>query len=196
MRFGPSLVRWPVCVALAALFSTSPVESIDPECAAPGVTNELTVNSSSGAATLHTLLGSCEGGVFDVSWHGRVSTDKTFTVVNGTSLNITGVLGPSNSTPSSSDESDADDSAGTSAIEGHPFDPLFNVYYGGTVTLHSLVLDGNDMERSSMYGGAIYAYTDHDETSETSELLSPATVNIIDCTFLNHTVSDYGKQAC
>ncbi|CAN0299067.1 unnamed protein product, partial [Scytosiphon promiscuus] len=197
MRAGScSPVRWAVLAAGASCFFTASwVESVDTECAATGVTNELAVNSSSDAATLRTLLYSCEGGLFDVTWHGRVAVDDTFTVVNGTSLNITGVVGVSSSSSQlSSDESHADGSTDvTAVIEGSPFGNLFDVYYEGTLTLDNLVLEASDMSSSSRNGGAIYAYTFHDETSETFEPLSPAAVNIIDCTFRNYTVeTGYG----
>ncbi|CAM9905273.1 unnamed protein product [Scytosiphon promiscuus] len=191
-----SPARWAVLAAGAScFFAASWVESVDTECAATGVTNELAVNSSSDVAALRSLLYSCEGGLFDVTWHGRVAVDFTFTVVNGTSLNITGVMaGSSSSSQLSSDESHADGTTGiTAVIEGSTFGNLFDVYSDGTLTLDNLFLEASDMSSSSRNGGAIYAYTFHDETSETFEPLSPAAVNIIDCTFWNYTVaSGYG----
>ncbi|CAN0098185.1 unnamed protein product, partial [Scytosiphon promiscuus] len=193
MRSGSSSpARWAVLAAGAScFFNASWVESVDTECAATGVTNELVVNSSSDAAALRTLLYSFEGGLFDVTWHGRVAVDNTFTVFNGTSLNITGVMaGSSSSSQLSSDESHADDTTGiTAVIEGFPFGNLFDVYFGGTLTLDNLVLEASDLISPTHDGGAIHAYTFHDETSETFEPLSPAAVNITDCTFRNYKVA-------
>lgn len=133
--------------------------------------------------------------MFDVTWHGRVAVDNMFTVVNGTSVSITGVAGSLGSSQLSSDERYADDSTGTAAIEGSPFKPLFSVSFGATLTLDNLVLQAYDMRGSMRYGGAIYARTFHNKTSETFDGLSLATVNIIDCTFRNYTVSARGKLA-
>lgn len=174
--------------------TTSLVESADPECAAPGVVNELAVNSSSDAAALKTLLDSCDGGMFDVSWHGRVAVDDTFYVGFGTSLNITGVAGSSSSSQPSSDGSYADDPTRAAAIEGSPSNALLNVYQEGTLALDNLDLAAYDMtHKFRSVGGAIYAYTYTNETSESVAPPSPATVNIIDCTFRNYTVDFEGK---
>lgn len=197
MMFG-SPVRWAVGLAAlgASLFTTPRAQTADAECAAPGVTNELTVISSSDAAALKTLLDSCEGGLFDVTWHGRVAVDDAFTVVNGTSLNITGVDGSSSSsqTISRSEGYADDDSSRTAAIEGSPLNRLFYVY--GMLTLDNMVLEAYEMASwidAPQIGGAIYAYTFDYETSETFEPPSPATVSIIDCTFRNYTASYKGK---
>lgn len=184
MEGGSSTRRWAVGQALAALwFVTSWVESADPECAAPGVTNVLDVISSSDAAALKTLLVTCEGGAFDVAWHGRVAVDDVFTVTNGTRLNVTGVA------------TDADDSTGMApaAIEGSPGEALFFVYFDGALTLDNLILEATAMADYRASEGAIFAYTFHNDTSETFEPHSPATVNIIDCTFGNYTAPHLGK---
>lgn len=177
--------RWAVGVALASLWSnTSPVESSDPECAAPGVVNEMEVKSSSDATAFQALLSSCAGGIFDVTWQGRVATDESFNVVNGTNLNITGATDSSSSTQPSS----ADDLTSRGVIEGD-LGRYFDVHDNSTLTLDKMILECT-YEGSSRPYGAIHTYTD-----ETAGPVSPATVNVIDCVFRDSVEDRYGELA-
>lgn len=157
-------------------------ESANPECAAAGVANEFAVESSSDAAALQTLLDTCVGGVFDVTWQGRVPLEGYFTVENGTILNITGVAAGSSSSAglSSDGGGDADVPAPTAVIEGTFSNSSFYVFSEGTLTLNNLVLENDPEQRSLAYGGAIYASTTY--LGDNSSV-----VNIIDCTFQNNT---------
>ena len=187
MRPGSSLRRRAVGVVLAALcFATSRVKAADPDCAAPGVVYEMEVKSESDAENLRATLWSCAGGVFDVTWHGRV-VDASFSLVNGTNLSITGAVDPSSSAQPSSDVGFANDSAPT--ITEYSGGSIFYVGDNSTLTLESMVLEGAGLESSS-YSRAIRAIT-----HATTEPINPATVNVVDCTFRNNTGYNEGDDS-
>lgn len=177
MRLGSSVARWAVGVALASVWSnTSLAESSDPECVAPAVVNEIEVKSSSDVTALQALLNLCAGGVFEVTWKGRVAVNESFIVINGTNLNITGVSGTSSSTQLSSEGSFADGLTSVGVIEGEDESP-FHVHDNSTLSLDNLVLEFAYPENPRDYG-AIVAHT-----HETSEPVSPATVNVVSTVF-------------
>lgn len=191
MRLGSSLVRCAAGLALASMWcNNSLVESSDPECAASGVVNEMEVKATSDVTALRALLNSCAGGMFDVTWQGRVAANESFIVVNGTSLNITGVMSTSSSTQPSSDGGLAHGLTSTAVgvIEGEYGSP-FHVHANSTLSLASMVLEFAHPESPRGYG-AIVAHT-----HETSELGNLAAVNVIDCEFRNNTAWSYGELA-
>lgn len=140
---------------MSVFVASGTASSGGPECATAGGVNEVEVWSASDAQGLLDLLAYYRGGAIDVTWHGRVSVNDTFYVLDGTFLTVTGVHDASSSSTSigSGDENVADDStAGAAVIDGgyNTSFGVFCVHNGSTLSLDNMVLE----KGHSVQGGA------------------------------------------
>lgn len=173
---------------LAALMLTFLFSGSEP-AACPSDVVHMYVSTPDEAQKLVSALNCTGGGIFDVTWTGRVPISETFVVPNGSSLTITGAAGAS---PVGGNDVDVIDAEGTthifSVMGGREyFKPSTWTLYGshthtsffstsGDLNLANLVLTGGQ-ERGELLGGwgggAIEA--------------SGSAVKIYNCTFRNNT---------
>eukprot|EP00903_Cladosiphon_okamuranus_P014374 g13345.t1 len=112
-------------------------------------TTEFTVESTQDATSLVTALGCSNGGDFSVRWVGEVFVVDTINVINGTSLNITGV-GPG------------------AVADGQHATQLFYVDGGSRLHLSDMTL----ARGSAISGGAVYALQSSVSFSGTTSFIS------------------------
>ena len=150
-----------VVVPKLALISSF-LQGAHPGVCPPG-TISMTVATTSELQTLMTTINCTGGGVFNVTWVGRVSLVETIEIRDEKILTVTG------STSGLTDFSRA-------AIDAGGMMGIFTVYNGSTLSLNSLVLEAGNVEN----GGAVDAR-------------SFSSVIVDDCVFTNNIATNGGE---